>query len=94
MTKYIILLAALPLTSVAQSAKRDTIKGVVVYTGHSNLRNLPQGNYHTYTVEATEIRTDTGVISIQTEGGYLDLKKDYRFIPMNRVQSARLKSKP
>ncbi len=94
MIKYTFLLLAFPALCFAQSAKRDTIKGVVVYTGHSNLRNLPQGNYHTYTVEATEIRTDTGVISIQTEGGYLDLKKDYRFIPMNRVQPARLKSKP
>ncbi len=94
MKKYTFLLLALPAFCFAQSGKRDTIKGVVVYTGHSNLRNLPQGNYHTYTLEATEIRTDTGVISIQTETGYIDLKRNYQFIPMNKLQPARLKGKP
>ena len=95
MKKYFfITLASLPLFCEAQSVRRDTIQGVVVYTGHSNLRYIANGNYHTYTVAATEIKTDTGVISIHTEYGYLDLKKNYQFIPMNKLQPAHLKSKP
>ena len=89
-----ILLLPVSFLSGAQSMKTDTIKGVVVYTGQSNLRFIAKGNYHTYTTEATEIRSETGVISIKTEFGYLDLKKNYQFYPLNKIQLAHLKGKP
>ncbi len=99
--KYtILLLLLLPFVSSAQTAKRDTvarrdtIEGVVVYTGHSNLRYIAKGNYHTYTCRATQIRTDTGIISIHTDLGYIDLKKNYQFIPLNNLQPAKLNRKP
>jgi hypothetical protein len=74
--------------------KTDTVEGVVVYTGHSDLRYIAKGNFHTYTVGATEVISDTGVVSIRTEFGYLDLKRNYVFYPLNKVQPARLKKKP
>jgi hypothetical protein len=80
--------------SFAQTIKTDTIKGVVVYTGYSNLRFIAKGNFHTYTAEATEVKADTGVVYIKTEFGYLDLKKNYQFYPLNKVQPAHLKGKP
>jgi hypothetical protein len=80
--------------SMGQKAKTDTIQGIVVYTAHSNIRFISQGDYHTYTVAATEIKTDTGVISIRTEDGYLDLKKNYSFVPIDKLQPAKLKSRP
>ena len=74
-------------------AKVDTIQGVVVYTAASDLIHISKGDYHTYTVEAVALKTDTGFISIRTELGYLDLKKNYQFIPMNKLQPSRLKKK-
>ena len=90
----LIALMVLSFTGSAQTPKRDTIKGVVVYTGYSDVRYIAKGNYHTYTVEGTAIRTDTGIISILTEFGYIDLRKNYDFIPLNKLQPAHLKSKP
>ncbi len=95
MKKYfLIVLVFISCLSNAQSLKTDTIQGVVVYTGHSNLPYVGKGNYHTYTIEATEVRTDTGVIYIKTEFGYLDLKKNYQFFPMNKLQPAHLRKEP
>lgn len=74
--------------------KADTVQGVVVYTGYADFDHIAKGDYHTYTVRAIEIKTDTTVISIHTELGYIDLKKNYEFIPMNKLQPAKLKSKP
>lgn len=107
---FVLFLLSAPLFADAQSAntdsmstiktemtpamKTDTIRGVVVYTGHANLRFIAKGNYHTYTAEATEVRCDTGIIYIKTEFGYLDLKRNYQFYPMNKVQPAHLKGKP
>ena len=90
----LLFLLLTAFASHAQSAKIDTIQGVVVYTGHANLRFIAKGNYHTYTAEAIEIRTDTGIISIKTEFGYLDLKRNYQFYPLSKVQPAHLKGKP
>ena len=89
-----MLLLFTALLSGAQTIKTDTIKGVVVYTGYSNLRFIAKGNFHTYTAEATEVKADTGVVYIKTEFGYLDLKKNYQFYPLNKVQPAHLKGKP
>ncbi len=89
-----VLLALTPAICKAQSMKRDTISGVVVYTGHSDARHIAKGNFHTYTTAATAIRTDTGYISIRTEFGYIDLGKNYEFIPMGNLQPARLKRTP
>ena len=91
---FFFLLITLPVFCKAQKAKTDTVQGVVVYTAPSDLIHISKGNYHTYTVEATEIIADTGVVSIRTELGYLDLKKNYQFIPMNKLQPSRLKKKP
>jgi hypothetical protein len=90
---FVFLVMMMPFLCIAQKAKTDTVQGVVVYTSHSDLI-LSRGNYHTYTVEATEVIADTGVVSIHTELGYLDLKKNYQFIPMNKLQPSRLKKKP
>lgn len=101
--KYIPLvsLLALPAIGQAQAAKKDsvvykmdTLEGVVVYVGYSDLRYIAKGNFHQYTVGATEVKCDTGIVSIRTEFGYLDLKKNYLFYPMDKVQPARLKRKP
>jgi hypothetical protein len=95
MRKYLFsFFILLPAVCNAQTKKTDTVKGVVIYSAPSNLRFISQGNYHTYTLEATLLRADTGIISIQTEYGYLDLTKNYEFIPMSKLQPARLKSKP
>ncbi len=83
-----------PCICYAQKAKTDTIPGVVIYTAPSDLIHISKGNYHTYSVEAVAIAADTGIISIHTELGYLDLKKNYQFIPMNKLQPSRLKKKP
>lgn len=81
-------------TCKGQTAKTDTIKGVVIYTAPSDLVHISKGDYHTYTVEAIQIKTDTGIIAIRTEFGFLDLDKNYQFIPKNKLQPKRLKSKP
>jgi hypothetical protein len=98
MKMKIILLAftiiATTLCKAQTTAKPDTIRGVAIYTAPYNIGNMSNGVYHTLTVAATEIKTDTGIISIRTELGYLDLKKDYRFIPINKLQPSKLKSKP
>lgn len=88
------LLLFLSLVSLGQKPKTDTILGVVVYTAPADLIHISKGNYHTYTVEATEVVADTGVISIRTDLGYIDLRRNYQFIPMNKLQPARLKKKP
>ncbi len=91
----LILMAATTVTCHAQStAKRDTIQGIAIYTAPYNFANMSNGIYHTHTVAATEIKTDTGIISIRTELGYLDLRKDYQFVPLSKLQPAKLKSKP
>lgn len=89
----IYLLALTPALCQAQTPKLDTIKGVVVYTAPSDLIHISKGDYHTYTVEAIEIKTDTGIVSIHTDLGYVDLKKNYQFIPMDKLQPARLRKK-
>ena len=91
---FFLLLLAIPFPGKSQNAKIDTVQVVVVYTAHSDIDRIVKGDYHTYTLKATEIKADTGIISIHTEFGYLDLKKNYEFIPMNKLQPARLKSKP
>jgi hypothetical protein len=88
------LLALLPFTVGAQSAKTDTVDGVVIYTARTDLAHITGGDFHTYTIRATEIKTDTGIISIRTQFGYIDLRKQYQFIPMSNLQPARLKNKP
>jgi hypothetical protein len=95
MTKAILLfLLLIPVLAYSQAAKTDTIEGVVTYVAPSDLIHISKGDYYTYTVRATEVRSDTGVISIHTNLGYLDLRKNYQFIPMNKLQPARLKQKP
>ena len=100
----VLILLLLPVLCTAQTAekidsikaikKTDTIQGVVVYTGYADLDHLAKGDFHTYTVRATGIKADGNIISIHTDLGYIDLKKNYEFIPINKLQSARLKSKP
>ena len=94
--KYFLLafIFLMPIACLAKPDSRDTIKGVVVFTGYANLRYIAKGNYHTYTMGATEIKTDTGVVSIKTEFGYIDLTKNYHFISLDKLQPARLKRKP
>ena len=93
MKKHLLVLLFIPALCNAQKVKTDTIEGVVIYTAPSDIIHLSKG-YNTYTVKATEIKADTGVLSIRTELGYLDLKKNYQFIPLNKLQPVRLKQKP
>jgi hypothetical protein len=78
----------------ANKPKTDTVKGVVIYTAPTHAVHIFKNNYHTYTEEAKLIKTDTGIIGIKTQFGYLDLKKNYQFIPLDQLQPAQLKSKP
>lgn len=87
----LILVATTVICKAQSTAKRDTIQGIAIYSAPYNLSN---GIYHTHTVAATAIKTDTGIISIRTELGYLDLRKDYQFVPLNKLQPSKLKSKP
>ena len=86
-----LLLLFIATVSYAQSSKPDTVQGVVVYTGYADLRFVAKGDFHTYTVRATQVKSDTGIIYVKTEFGYLDLKKNYQFIPMNKLQPAHLR---
>ena len=83
----LILVATTVICKAQSTAKRDTIQGIAIYSAPYNLSN---GIYHTHTA----IKTDTGIISIRTELGYLDLRKDYQFVPLNKLQPSKLKSKP
>ncbi len=74
--------------------KNDTIAGVVIYTAESDVLNISKYKYQTYTVPATEIMSDTGVISIHTATGYIDLKKNYEFVPFRNLQPKRLRRNP
>lgn len=74
--------------------KADTILGVAVYTAPTHALHIFRNNFHTYTEEAKLIKTDTGIIGIKTQYGYLDLSKNYQFIPLNKLQPVKLKGKP
>lgn len=91
---FVILCMSISMAVQAQTAKTDTVEGVVIYSARSDLAHITGGEYHTFTVKATEIKADTGIISIRTQFGYIDLKRHYQFIPMDKLQPAKLKSKP
>ncbi len=74
--------------------KIDTVKGVVIYTAPTHAVHIFKNNYHTYTEEAQMIKTDTGIIGIKTQFGYLDLKKNYQFTTLDKLQPVKLKGKP